>query len=87
ESEPALYEYSKGVWLDNFKDNILDILALDKFLNDGKSVVLVSPELHKMEQMQYWQDLKEYISQHEKYAANIGICTDYPEKARSYFNE
>ncbi|MBE8233542.1 MAG: hypothetical protein HAW67_07365, partial [Endozoicomonadaceae bacterium] len=46
EQVPSLYEGAEGIWLDNFKDDSLDVQALQKFLIDGKKVVLVSPELH-----------------------------------------
>lgn len=87
EPVPALYEQSCGIWLDNFADELLNIESLERFLRDGKQVVLVSPELHKREHTLYWQALKSYLSQNPQWSKNIGLCTDFPSKARDYFNE
>ncbi|OMO31701.1 hypothetical protein BH582_12190 [Vibrio sp. 10N.222.47.A9] len=87
EEEPSLYGDCKGIWLDNFNDNKLNLVILDKFLKDNKNVVLVSPELHKKDESGYWSDLREFINSNPQWSDNIGLCTDYPSKARDYFNE
>lgn len=84
---PSLYNDADGVWLDNFDNNVLNVDMMSKFLNDKKNVVLVSPELHKMDKSGYWHDLKEYMSLHPNLINKIGICTDFPLEAREYFNE
>ncbi|MEW6994795.1 hypothetical protein AADZ84_11075 [Colwelliaceae bacterium MEBiC 14330] len=87
EPEPALLLNAKGVWLDNFKDNLLDIKALKTFLNEGKQVALVSPELHKFDHIKYWRELKNYFQSQPEQRNNISICTDFPEEAQGFFNE
>ena len=85
EKKPSLYEDSIGVWLDNFNNEILDINALKQFLMDGKKVVLVSPELHRMDKENYWESLSNFIIENPKTKSAIGLCTDFPLKAREYF--
>lgn len=87
EEIPSLYNDSKGVWLDNFSTDILDNKALEKFLNDGKEVTLVSPELHKRNEINYWASLKRYMVTNPNHNSLISLCTDYPVKANEYFNE
>lgn len=87
ENSPALYNECQGIWLDNFKNETLDVSALDKFLTDGKKVVLVSPELHRRDETSFWLNLKNFIHSNPIWLDLIGLCTDYPSKARDYFNE
>jgi glycerophosphoryl diester phosphodiesterase len=87
EYQPALIDKCKGVWLDNFKDEKLDEVALKTFLKLGKNVVLVSPELHKRNYLEYWNQLKSFLNNNTTYKAKVGLCTDYPLDARSFFNE
>lgn len=86
ESEPALIDKCKGVWLDNFKDEKLDEVALKTYLKLGKYVVLVSPELHKRDKLEYWNQLKSFLNDNMIYKTKVGLCTDYPLDARSFFN-
>lgn len=87
ETKPSLYADSKGVWLDNFCDAELDVEALQRFIDDDKKIVLVSPELHKRDECNYWYSLKEYLSLNPQYKPLIGLCTDFPQKARDFFND
>ncbi|WP_163131636.1 hypothetical protein [Agarivorans sp. Alg241-V36] len=85
ETVPSLYKESPGIWLDNFRDETLDLDALKRFLIDKKSVVLVSPELHNRDKTGYWESLKKFINRNQQWSELIGLCTDYPSKAREYF--
>lgn len=87
EYQPALIDQCKGVWLDNFKDEKLDEVALKDFLKLGKNVVLVSPELHRRNHLQYWNQLKSFLNANIAHETKIGLCTDYPLDARNFFNE
>ncbi|EMI7259002.1 hypothetical protein V6932_002705 [Vibrio alginolyticus] len=87
ETTPSLYEHTNGIWLDNFTDAQLDVAALTRFLQDGKRVILVSPELHKRCTSQYWLSLKKFLNDNPQYSRVIGLCTDFPSKAREYFYE
>uniref|UniRef100_UPI001EEBCE5F hypothetical protein n=1 Tax=Vibrio vulnificus TaxID=672 RepID=UPI001EEBCE5F len=87
ETTPSLYFESHGIWLDNFKDDTLNLEMLEHFLKDGKNVVLVSPELHKRNKSNYWKSLRHFLISNQEYVGKVGLCTDFPFKAREYFNE
>ena len=87
ETVPSLYQESEGIWLDNFNNEKLNLEALETFLKDNKKVVLVSPELHKKDESSYWSDLRLFINLNPQWSDFIGLCTDYPSKARDYFND
>ena len=87
EPDPALLDSCEGVWLDNFQDSELDVAVLQSYLDLGKNVVLVSPELHKRSEKSYWAQLKSFLDANTKYITKVGLCTDFPLDARSYFNE
>ena len=85
EAEPVLYEKAAGVWLDGFwgTEWITEEL-LKGHAGKGKEICIVSPELHKRKSyMEFWGKLKSYNVDLSK----ILLCTDYPDKARSFFNE
>lgn len=84
--DPSLYEQSQGVWLDCFYENKLDLVSLEKYLFEGKFVALVSPELHGFEYKLYWDLLLNFLSQHPNFSDNIYLCTDFPGKAKEYFD-
>lgn len=86
EPTPALYDKVQGVWLDNFIDSKLNVLALEKFLSDGLPVALVSPELHGREHLDYWNTLREFLLNNPELEQKIALCTDFPEDAESYFS-
>jgi hypothetical protein len=71
----------KGIWLDSFSKNWFDNDIILKYLNSGKKVCVVSPELHKREHMQLWSQLID-ISKYD----NLILCTDFPDKAKTFFN-
>jgi len=87
ESVPALMENASGIWLDCFKSNELDLDALDEFIEQGKSVVLVSPELHGFEYQSYWGQLFTYLQAKPQALKLIGLCTDFPLEAKEYFSD
>ncbi|NTS76934.1 hypothetical protein HR060_08625 [Catenovulum sp. SM1970] len=86
EREPIFYEEAIGVWLDNFKDNRLNIEQLDYCIRHNKSVCIVSPELHGFCYQSFWFTLKQYISCNPSSLGLISICTDYPMEAKDFFN-
>lgn len=86
ELSPPIYDKCDGIWLDNFADDKLDIEALERFLSDNKQVVLVSPELHKREHLHYWKNLKKFLNDNPNWSKDVGLCTDFPSKAREYFD-
>jgi len=84
---PALTIDADGVWLDNFGNNTLNVGTINEYVEQGKKIALVSPELHKFEYAGYWQEIKSYINMNPKHAEMISICTDFPEEAQGFFNE
>jgi hypothetical protein len=85
ELTPPLLDEADGVWLDNFTSSELNTNALDDFLQAGKEVVLVSPELHQYDHSPYWEALKVYIESNPRINGVLGLCTDYPKNAEGFF--
>jgi len=83
EPEPQLYAQAAGVWMDAFYDDSwLTSEAIRRHLDVGKSVCLVSPELHGRDHRAFWERLEaDSLAGHQ----NLMICTDIPEQAREFF--
>ncbi|WP_294893137.1 hypothetical protein [uncultured Gilliamella sp.] len=81
---PVLLSECEGIWLDCFYSDWYDCSVIDNFLSQGKKVCLVSAELHKREILNQWSIIQksEFLQSN-----NLMICTDFPEKAKEYFNE
>ena len=73
-------DLADGIWLDCFEDIWFDSTVITALLDDGKSVCLVSPELHGREPDTLWRDLISLKSHSE-----LILCTDFPEAAWEYF--
>jgi hypothetical protein len=84
EKPPALYEQSIGVWLDAFVSEWYSTADIDAFLQDGKQVAIVSPELHKRDHLALWQRLRGSKTQHHP---ALILCTDLPEDALAFFGD
>jgi hypothetical protein len=83
EPNPVLYEQCQGVWVDNFDTDWVDEATLDKHLNHGKQVCLVSPDLHGRPYEAFWEKLARMPVTTN---SNVMLCTDYPEQARKIFH-
>ncbi|MGH2328079.1 hypothetical protein ACRCD5_07155 [Campylobacter taeniopygiae] len=85
EINPSFYDKACGVWMDEFYSHWIDENTLKKHLDNNKLVCIVSPELHKRDYQKEWQ---EYKNMDKKYGFvdRVMICTDYPEKAKEFFN-
>ncbi|WP_239375043.1 hypothetical protein [Snodgrassella gandavensis] len=83
-TKPALLPESEGIWLDCFYSDWYDCTKIDNLLSQGKKLCLVSADLHGRDTSKQWAIIRKsnYINSH-----NLMICTDFPEKAREYFNE
>lgn len=79
---PILLEKSMGVWVDAFENEswITDSL-LKSYMNRGKDVCIVSPELHQRSHMELWKRLKNGNIDTNKFI----LCTDIPEEANLFF--
>ena len=83
-----LSEYEKissfdfdGLWIDAFeKDWFLDNQEI--FNIKYEKIIFVSPELHKRDYKLMWDWLRLNI---KNFSSQVGLCTDYPLIARSYF--
>lgn len=85
EPTPPYYELAQGVWLDEFNGHWLTDEVIEQHLERGKSLCIVSPDLHKRDYRQEWEHYR-------RLEAKIGpntlmICTDFPEQAREFFND
>ena len=87
ELTPPLLDQADGVWLDCFASSELNTNALEGFLQAGKEVVLVSPELHQYEHLLYWKVLKVYMKSNPETCGVLGLCTDYPVEAERFFSD
>lgn len=85
ELEPSFYDKAIGVWLDEFNDHWISKEILKHHFNNNKSVCIVSPDLHKRQYLYEWNNYKGYSR--EMNFNNLMICTDYPEKAKTFFYE
>jgi len=84
ESLPAFYDLAQGVWLDEFEDHWISEGLIKQHLRQGKEVCIVSPELHKRSHLNEWCNYREWVS--GLVNGKVMLCTDFPEKAREYFN-
>jgi len=72
----SLYKDSIGVWLDEFGSDWISDKCIEKHLNNGKKVCLVSPELHGRKHMRIWNIYKDFSNNGN---GEVFICTDFPE--------
>lgn len=82
EPVPAFYSRASGVWLDGFDEMWFGPADIFKHLKAGKSVCVVSPELHSRPERSCWESLKS-AGVHKE--AGMMLCTDKPEEARRFF--
>lgn len=82
EPEPVLYQQSAGVWLDGFHSDWWGAETVQRHLDRGKRVCIVSPELHGRDHRPVWDQL---LMQSVSRSHAVMLCTDFPEKAREIF--
>ncbi|QYN43925.1 phosphodiesterase [Gilliamella sp. ESL0441] len=82
--KPVMFSECEGIWLDCFNSDWYDHTVIDNLISQGKDVCIVSADLHKRDIAYQWSIISKskYIK-----SSNLMICTDYPEKAKEYFNE
>lgn len=83
EKVPSFYDEACGVWLDEFQGHWITKEVIEKHIQNGKQICIVSPDLHKREYNKEWQHYKEI--EKELGINNLMICTDYPEEAKEFF--
>lgn len=85
EPEPCMYQDSAGVWMDGFwSTDWITPKLIQKHINNGKEVCLVSPDLHGSKAYkEFWAELRSKSIDLGK----VILCTDYPDEAKEFFNE
>lgn len=82
EKIPVFLEKSMGIWLDQFTDCEHIINSLERFLQMGKLIGIISPELHGRDPRKLWEYLLKF-----KDDSKVMLCTDQPVQAKEFFNE
>ncbi len=82
ETEASFYDSCIGIWMDGFYSDWYKPTDIYNFLKDGKSVCLVSSELHKRDYNQLWNLLR-FSKLHLE--SELILCTDMPEEAFTFF--
>jgi hypothetical protein len=84
ENDPSFLAQAAGVWLDAFHDEWYDAAPMRRWLQQGKAVCIVSPELHGRPHLALWQRLRAWQLQREP---QVTLCTDLPLDAKEFFRE
>ncbi len=84
ESDLPFYQNVKGIWLDAFENTWYDSNIIRQHLDAGKKICIVSAELHKRDHIGHWKLLKKIGA--DSWGADILLCTDFPELAKSFFD-
>jgi len=79
---PVLLDKAAGVWLDCFNGDWYGANIIDDLIAGGKSVCVVSADLHKRDTAKQWKIIK---SAKNFANDNLLLCTDKPIEARGYF--
>jgi hypothetical protein len=81
ESTPSFLGQAAGVWVDGFMSDWAQGEHIGQFLDQGKSVALVSPECHKRSHSEAWAHWRSFGGD-----PRVHLCTDFPDEADRYFN-
>lgn len=73
---------ASGVWLDSFYKEWYGGEQIKQYLALGKSVAIVSPELHGRDHRSLWSMVKSLYTQDMP----LMLCTDFPLEAKQYFS-
>lgn len=79
----GFYSQVQGVWLDCFEGDWIQSKDVLEHLEKGKSVCIVSAELHKRSHLEAWKSYKELANKAS--ALSLMLCTDFPLEARKFF--
>jgi glycerophosphoryl diester phosphodiesterase len=82
EPEPALYDRSCGVWLDDFYGGFVTEARIASHLAAGKQVAVVSPELHGRDHVAAWDEWRRWSVWG---SPDVHLCTDHPTQAEEAF--
>lgn len=82
EVTPIWLDYVQGVWMDSFEYQWFDDTLIDKLLDKGKRICIVSPELHGRDPSPLWEMLAKRSRQ-----SGLMLCTDHALEAKRFFKE
>lgn len=80
ETEPVLLEDSMGIWMDEWHSSWITSEIVQKYLNMGKMVGVISSEIHGANPQTLWKQLSEIHSE------NLLLCTDDIKRAEAFFS-
>lgn len=81
EPESLLYQTASGIWLDAFLDEWYNQDLINKHIESGKSICIVSSELHGRDYKTLWDKLYDFRDIDQLY-----LCTDLPMEAKLFFS-
>lgn len=81
ETDEQLLNEAAFVWMDAFRSDWYSVEMIERFLQIGKSVAIVSPELHRRDHMPLWRWLKPISTTDSLY-----LCTDFVNEALETFD-
>lgn len=84
EETPVLLGNAAGIWMDAFANDCwLTEERVNYYIQRGKRVALVSPELHGRDHELFWNRINNWVTDFSK----ISLCTDMPQKAMEFFRD
>lgn len=83
EPAPPYLPRAAGIWLDAFHSDWYQSAEIRSWLEQGKQVCLVSPELHRRPHQALWTMLRDSgLHTHPL----LSLCTDFPDLAKEVFH-
>jgi glycerophosphoryl diester phosphodiesterase len=83
EPEALMADRAAGVWLDAFHSDWWNVDTIDRLLDHGLGVCVVSPDLHRRDHRSAWDMLA--LSAEKAGSDRLMLCTDFPQEAREFF--
>ena len=80
EMTPSFFGECQGVWLDAFDDEWFTARTITDLRERGKSVCVVSSELHGRDHAGLWDMLRSIEDRR-----GLMLCTDFPDEAQAFF--
>lgn len=81
EPDNLFVESAEWIWLDAFHGEWFDVMTVQSWLDKGKYVAIVSPELHGRPHLSLWNTLKSLRGHPQLY-----ICTDLVNECKDFFH-
>ena len=83
EAGSALDDRADGLWLDALEEGWVSLAMIVEALGRGRSIAIVSPELHRRPHRAAWEQWGEAMSRRQ--GGRVMLCTDYPTEAEAFF--